>query len=178
MANQYTISGHTVDLIERPKHSAVMRVQGLITEWMMSKIDVTNLEPTLGIEDALQAAILKEPGMAQELSQLQQTMEIDQTILLASNMTIAQLTAIKTEAYEDEYIEFYDAAVDALGGSANSFFENYNINIRSRRRDKRVEVAVEKMKSASPSGTSDSPQSSSLLTSTEPSKEEISTISE
>ena len=134
-----TISGIDIELHKRPKHAAVVKVQNLMTEWLMSKIDTTNLDSSLSIEVALQQAVVADPKLMKAATEMLQTLELDQTILLATNMEYGELEKLKETVYEDEYIGLFEASCEAMGGTANDFFEIYYSGIHSMKKSgKRV----------------------------------------
>jgi hypothetical protein len=134
-----TINDREIELHARPKHAAVVKVQNLMTEWLMSKIDTTNLDSSLSIEVALQQAVVVNPELMKAATEMQQTLELDQTIMLATNMECRALEKLKETMYEDEYIGLFEASCEAMGGSANDFFGIYYSGIHSMKQNgKRV----------------------------------------
>jgi hypothetical protein len=121
-----TISGKEIELNERPKHKAVMQVQNIMTEWLMENIDLSNLAPSTSIEEALQQSLVSNPALAVSVNQMQQTLQIDQTIMLATGFSYKELNALKDEVFEDEYQQLYEGACKALGGNASDFFGAYS----------------------------------------------------
>jgi len=133
MAN-IVINGTDIDLHERPKHSAVMAVQNFMTDWLLSRIDVAALDLDAGtdLESTIKQAMVVDPTLLQELTLMQKTLAIDQTIILSTGLTTKELTALKDDMYEDEYMNLYERAKEALGGDAADFFGRYVTNMTSK----------------------------------------------
>lgn len=139
----YTIAGTVLKLSARVKHKHVRRAQNLMTDWMLKNIDMTIIMSAsdgkeASMSEMLQAAILAKPQLAADIQDLENSMAIDQTIMLASGLDHSILMELKEEAYEDEYIGLYEKCFKLLGGDANSFFEVYRSGLISDQRVKRV----------------------------------------
>lgn len=130
-----TINGREIELNARPKHAAVVKVQNLMTDWLMSQIDTSNMDQSVSIEVALQKAVIQDRDLTQKVTEMQQTLEIDQTIILSTGMEYSELVELKNSIYEDEYVGLFEAACKAIGGTANDFFGLYYSGIRSMRKN-------------------------------------------
>jgi len=140
---KYTFAGNILKLSSRVKHKYVRRAQNLMTDWMLKNIDMTVImEASDGKEasmsEMLQAAILAKPQLAADIQDLENSMIIDQTIMLASGLEHEVLIELKEEAFEDEYIELYEKCQKLLGGNANHFFEVYRTGSISARSEKKT----------------------------------------
>lgn len=135
---KYTFAGQELTLSARVKHKYVRRVQNIMTEWMMNNLDMKTLMESgdggeASMSTLLQNAIMADPQMALKIQDLENSMILDQTIILASGIEHSVLLELKEEAYEDEYIELYEKCRELLGGNANDFFEVYRIGSTSHR---------------------------------------------
>lgn len=135
---RYTFAGQELTLSARVKHKYVRRVQNIMTEWMMNNLDMKTLMESgdggeASMSTLLQNAIMADPQMALKIQDLENSMILDQTIILASGIEHSVLLELKEEAYEDEYIELYEKCRELLGGNANDFFEVYRIGSTSPR---------------------------------------------
>jgi hypothetical protein len=124
-----TISGKEIELNERPKHKAVMQVHDIMTEWLMSKVDMTGYSPNENIESVMKKAMVKNPKLTIEVSQMQLTLERDQTIMLSTGFSYKELSELKDEMYEDDYHALFEKSRTAIGGTANDFFEAYRLGL-------------------------------------------------
>jgi len=127
---KFTFGGQELNLSPRVKHKYVRRAQNLMTEWMLQNIDMTSILNAGGKEEAsmnelLHTAIMEKPNLAIEIQDIENSIILDQTIMLASGLDYPVLVGLKEEAYEDEYIELYEKCSELLGGNANDFFEVY-----------------------------------------------------
>lgn len=127
MAN-ITINGKDIHLHERVKHTAVMEVQNLMTTWVLENIDIKSLNLTEkdSVENMIKQAMLVNPDIVSTIKGVQDTLSIDQTILLSTRMSLKELAALKTDMYEDDYINLFKASKEALGGTAEDFFVVYD----------------------------------------------------
>lgn len=123
-----TINNKDIELHEQPKHKAVQQVQDIMTTWMMNKIDLSQLDPDMALEDAIKQSLVTNPELASEITPMQRMLPFDQTIMLATNMSYGELQGISDEITEAEYRELYEASRDAIGGTADDFFGYYDIN--------------------------------------------------
>lgn len=126
MTSTILINGQEIELHEHPKHRAVQQVQDIMTGWMIDKIEMSSIDPGMPMEDAIKASLMRDPGLATEISSLQRTLPFDQTIMLATNMSYKELQGLTDEITEDEYRELYEASKLAIGGSADDFFGYYS----------------------------------------------------
>lgn len=124
-----TIAGRDIELHTRPKHAAVVKVQNLMTDWLMNRIDTSNMDSKIPIEVALQQAVISDSSLTQKVTEMQKTLEIDQTIMLATCMEYQELSALISTAYEDEYFELYEASKDIMGATSTDFFEAYTLSM-------------------------------------------------
>ena len=136
---KYTFAGQELELSPRVKHKYVRRAQNLMTEWMLQNVDMKTLINSGNNEEAsmsemLQAAIMEKPNLAMDIQDIENSIIIDQTIMLASGLDHVVLIGLKEEAYEDEYIELYEKCSELLGGNANDFFEVYRTGLTSKQR--------------------------------------------
>ena len=127
---KFVFGGQELNLSPRVKHKYVRRAQNLMTEWMLRNIDMTAIMGTeskneASMNEMLHTAIMEKPDLAIEIQDIENSIILDQTIMLASGLDYVVLTELKEEAYEDEYIELYEKCSDLLGGNANDFFEVY-----------------------------------------------------
>ena len=140
---KFVFAGRELTLSSRVKHKYVRRAQNLMTEWMMQNVDVAALISAGNNEEAsmsemLRGVIMEKPKLAMEIQDIENSIILDQTIMLASGLDYAVLIELKEEAYEDEYIELYKTCSKLLGGNANDFFEVYRTGLTSKR--KRTQV--------------------------------------
>ena len=136
---KYTFGGQELNLSPRVKHKYVRRAQNLMTEWMLQNVDMATIMSTgdggeASMSEMLQAAILAKPQLAGDIQDIENSIIIDQTIMLASGLDHVVLIKLKEEAYEDEYIELYEKCSELLGGNANDFFEVYRTGLTSKQR--------------------------------------------
>lgn len=128
-----TISGMTVTFNERPKHRAVVAVRDIMTSEILKLVDVTKLDGSKSVEEALTEKVMGDPEVAAKLSELQAEMEIDQTIILGTDLDYSTLQELKGDMYSDEFIELFNKAKEAMGGkTAEDFFNAYPTNTNSR----------------------------------------------
>lgn len=134
------IAGKEIEFDERPRHKSVVAVQNLMTDWLLKNIDLENIDGGLPIEAAMKQQVLRNPTLLLEVQELEASLAIDQTIMLSTSMTYKELKILKDTLYEDEYLKMYDISMEALGGSADSFFEIYdsdsNLNLKSQKKEK------------------------------------------
>ena len=132
-AVRVTVGKQVIELNSRPKHRAVKAVQNVLTDFVLSKMEITKemIDSPESIDGAVQTAMTTDPEMMSQINELETTLLTDQTIMLASGLTHSELRAIIDEAYEDEYRELYEKSVEVLGGDANSFFCIYEQNTSS-----------------------------------------------
>ena len=124
-----TINGKEIELYEQPKHLAVLQVQDIMTTWMMDKVEMSSIRPEIPMEDALKEILLSRPELTTEMASMQRTLQFDQTIMLATNMSYKELQNVTNNVTEVEYRELYEASRDAIGGTADYFFGYYNSGI-------------------------------------------------
>ncbi|MCK5013784.1 MAG: hypothetical protein KAS66_08180 [Candidatus Omnitrophica bacterium] len=126
----FEFGGQTLHLSSKVKHKSVKRANNIMTEWMMNNVPLeTIVNSSQGVEapmaELLQTAIMKDPRLAVEIQDLEDSMVIDQTIMLASGLTHPELLSLAEEELEDNYIGLYEKAQELLGGDANDFFAVY-----------------------------------------------------
>jgi len=120
------INGCEINFNERPKHKSVTAARGIMTRELMKLLDVSDIDPTKGVSDALNKMIVEDPELASHISALQSELEIDQTIMLSTELQYSTLQELKEEMYADEFIELHEKSMEALGGkSAEDFFSIY-----------------------------------------------------
>lgn len=147
----FSINGQMVSLSSRVKHKTVRKTQNIMTDWMLTHIDLETLvasgeQGEASIGEMLKAAITANPKLASEIQDLENSMILDQTIMLASNLDHSVLLEIKENAYEDEYIGLYEKSCELLGGNANNFFDVYRTGLTSRQLKERKEKGVKTLK--------------------------------
>ena len=125
MTRTITIAGQKIKLHEHPKHRAVQQVQDIMTTWMLDKVDMSTIDQDMELEDAIKQALIKDPKLAAEITSMQRTLPLDQTIMLATNMTYKELQALADDITEAEYIKLHEDSKGAIGGTANDFFGVY-----------------------------------------------------
>jgi len=130
----FTVGDQVFKLSSRPKHKAVKEIRNILTGWLLDRIDLSELKgsKSMSLEDALQKVILSDPRMALEVEDIESTLLVDQTIILSTGLSYKELSAVKDEMYEDEYMDLFDKCVEVLGGDANSFFGRYDSKSTSR----------------------------------------------
>ena len=126
MTRTITINGKEIELYEQPKHRAVLQVQDIMTTWMMDKVEMSSIRPEIPMEDALKEILLSRPELTTDMASMQRTLQFDQTIMLATNMSYKELQNVTNNVTEVEYRELYEASRDAIGGTAEDFFGYYN----------------------------------------------------
>lgn len=126
MTRTITINGKDIELHERPKHRAVLQVQGIMTTWMIDKVEMSSIHPEIPMEEALKEILLSNPELATEIASMQCTLQFDQTIMLSTNMSYSELQELNNEITEADYRELYEASRDAIGGTAEDFFDYYS----------------------------------------------------
>lgn len=146
---KYTFAGQELNLSPRVKHKYVRRAQNLMTEWMLQNVDMTALinsedKEESSMREMLQAAIMDKPNLAMDIQDIENSIILDQTIILASGLEYPVLVGLKEEAYEDEYIELYKTCSKLLGGNANDFFEVYRTGSTSKPRKTQVSRKTKK----------------------------------
>ena len=125
MTRTITISTKKIKLYEHPKHRAVQQVQDIMTTWMLGKVDMSTIDQNMELEDAIKQALIKDPKLAAEITSMQRTLPLDQTIMLATNMDYKELQVLADDITEAEYIQLYKESKTAIGGTANDFFGVY-----------------------------------------------------
>lgn len=123
------IAGKEIELIGRPKHRSVIQAQDIMTDWLLKTVDTNDIDQTVPLEVALQRAIVANPKHTMVISQMQQTLAIDQTIMLATGMEYHEIMELREDIYEDEYHDLYSKSREAIGGTAQDFFERYTTNM-------------------------------------------------
>lgn len=126
MTRTITINRKEIELYEQPKHRAVLQVQDIMTTWMMEKVDMSKLDPNVALEDAIKQALMTNPNLATEIAPMQRMLPFDQTIMLATNMSYGELQNLTNDVTEAEYRELYKGSMDAIGGTADDFFDYYS----------------------------------------------------
>lgn len=120
------IGGMTITFNERPKHKAVVAARGIMTREILKLLDISEIDPSKGVSDALKEKISENPELASDLSVLQGEIGIDQTIILATGIDYSTLQELKEDMFADEYIELVEKSKEALGGkTAEDFFAIY-----------------------------------------------------
>lgn len=165
-----TIGEREIEFDERPRHKAIVAVQNLMTNWLLENINLKDIDGDLPIEIVMKQQVLRNPVLLIEIEEFEESLLIDQTIMLSTGMTYKELKLLKDSLYEDEYIEMYNAATKALGGTADSFFDIYDTNSNSMTKTSKKEKA-----SVSESETSILPPEPLSEISTEPYQAKIST---
>ena len=185
-----SINNREIKLHARPKHKAVMQAQNIMTDWLMKTVDTNNVDSSVPLEVALQRAIVADPKHTLAVAQIQQTLQIDQTIMLATGMEYQDIQELREDIYEDEYHELHSKSQDVIGGTAADFFECYTTNMSLKqlvatKATLRTEINVLILKkemmvhahgASSPSETSANLPDGLSETSTEPSTEKESAI--
>lgn len=126
MTRTITINSMEIELHEQPKHRAVLQVQDIMTTWMMDKVEMSSIRPEIPMEDALKEILLSRPELTTEMASMQRTLQFDQTIMLATNMSYKELQNVTNDVTEAEYRTLYEGSRDAIGGTAEDFFGYYN----------------------------------------------------
>jgi NCAIR mutase (PurE)-related protein len=129
MTRTITIADQKIKLYEHPKHRAVQQVQDIMTTWMLEKVDMSTIDQDMELEDAIKQALMNNPKLASEITPMQRTLPLDQTIMLATNMSYKELQAIADDMTEAEYIKLYEESKKTIGGTANDFFGVYSTGI-------------------------------------------------
>jgi hypothetical protein len=120
------IDGVTVNFNERPKHKAVVAARGLMTREIMKLLDITDIDPTQGVSEALKAKLEENPELTSELAAVQSELSTDQTIILATDLDYSTLQELKEDMYADDFVELYNKSKEAMGGkTAQDFFAIY-----------------------------------------------------
>ena len=132
MTRTITIAGQKIKLNEHPKHRAVQQVQDIMTTWMLDKVDMNTIDQDVELEDAIKQALIKDPKLAAEITSMQRTLPLDQTIMLATNMSYKELQALADDIIENDYLKLYVESMKSIGGTANDFFDVYNTGIIGR----------------------------------------------
>lgn len=139
MTRTITIANREIELQEHPKHRAVQQVQDIMTTWMLAKVDMTTIDQNMELEDAIKQALINNPKLASEITPMQRTLPLDQTIMLATNMTYEELQDIADDITEAEYIKLYEESKKAIGGTANDFFGVYITNTSGMKESKEID---------------------------------------
>jgi len=136
-----TINDMKVKFTERPKHRSVMEARNIMTKEIMKMVDIKNVDPSKSISDYLKEQIASDPNIAIKLSNLKTDLEVDQTIMLATDLDYSTLQEVKDEIYADEFIELYEKSKEALGGkTAEDFFNIYPTNTDLTRNNQVMEL--------------------------------------
>ena len=139
-----TINGMKITFVERPKHRAVVAVRDIMTSEILKLIDVSDLDGSKSVEEALTEKVMSNPDIASKLSELQAEMEIDQTIILGTDLDYSTLQELKDDMYSDDFIELFNKAKEVMGGkTAEDFFNAYPTNINSRKKDMMLKKAMQ-----------------------------------
>ena len=139
MTRTITIAGQKIKLYEHPKHRAVQQVQDIMTTWMLDKVDMSTIDQNMELEYAIKQALIKDPKLAAEITSMQRTLPLDQTIMLATNMTYKELQALADDITEAEYIKLHDVSKEAIGGTANDFFGVYTTGMSGMMEPKEID---------------------------------------
>lgn len=140
---KFVFADQELNLSSRVKHKHVRRAQNLMTEWMLQNVDVAALinagnKEEASMSEMLRGIIMEKPDLAMEIQDIENSIILDQTIMLASGLDYVVLMGLKEEAYEDEYIDLYKTCSKLLGGNANDFFEVYRTGLTSKPRKTQV----------------------------------------
>ena len=129
------INGNKITFETRPKHGIVLAVRNIETAVLEKFIDMTKLDPEHDLQEVIKNEIIRNPKIQVAMAEIQASKDIDQTIMLSAHMndkpiTLDQLTNLKAEMYEDEYLEMFEQSKSALGNKeAKDFFANYRGSI-------------------------------------------------
>ena len=99
----------------------------------MNMMDLTKFDQDKPLMEAVQEMIAADPTFTAKLESAKTTVEIDQTIMLATGLEYNALCMLRDEMYEDQYIEMYEKSKESLGGKcASDFFGFYPSNTISK----------------------------------------------
>jgi len=145
----------------KPKLASVERAQGVLMEWLLKNIDLQSVDISTDVEASMKSAILKQPDLLPKLAALERNLSADQTIMLATGMTHAEIQELREEIAYEDWRALLAKAEEVVGGSAADFFERWSI-------DTGLDLGSKTADPVLLSGTSESLPANSCETSIEP----------
>lgn len=119
-------NGTKVSLRSKPTHKAVKNAQNMLMELMARAIDPKRLSTTKNLQQAIREEMLADPTIMGMISDRQETLDFDQTIVLGTGWDIGTFLTFEEETSEEEYWGLYDACVEVMGQTAQDFFKRYD----------------------------------------------------
>ncbi len=113
---------------EKPKLASVERAQGVLMDWLLKNIDLQNMDISQDVEASMKTAILEQPELLPKLAMMERNLGADQTIMLATGMTHAEVQELRDDIAYEEWRNLLTKAEEVVGGSAADFFERWNID--------------------------------------------------
>lgn len=155
------IAGRILELHEKPKHRAVKSARNIMRDWALRNLPLDRFGPNDKIDELIKQEMAVNRDVAISIVDINETIEDDQTIMLATGLTYQELCELKNELYEDEYVLLLEKSKEAIGGTASDFFENSYTGSNSK-------PTKTPKRSRSGSATSGNPAKPSSKTSDEP----------
>lgn len=152
----------SIQFHEKPKLASVERAQGVLMDWLLKNIDLQNVDISQDVEASMKSAIIGQPELLPKLATMETHLGADQTVMLATGMTHAEVLVLREDISYEDWRKLIDKAEEVVGGSAADFFEKWNIDSGLNLGSKLME------ESGSPSETSESLPENSSGTSTGP----------
>jgi hypothetical protein len=121
------INGEKIELVNEPRHGIVRQLR-LRRRKMLAKIlNTKDIKPEMSIEEAISTLIEKDPEKMMEFAAMQEEFNLFATICLATNR-MWEMEDFDNLS-ESEFWHLYERCKDALGGTAEDFFEKYESSI-------------------------------------------------
>lgn len=117
-----------INFHEKPKLASVERAQGVLMDWLLKNIDLQNVDISQDVEASMKSAIIEQPDLLPKLAMMEKNLGADQTIMLATGMTHAEVLGLREDIPYEEWRALLSKAEEVVGGSAADFFEKWNID--------------------------------------------------
>lgn len=156
-----SIAGRIFELHEKPKHRSVKSANNIMRDWALRNLPLDRIDPSKELDKIIQQEMETNRDIAISVVDINEALEDDQTIMLATGLTYQELCKLKDELYEDEHKLLLEKSKDAIRGSASDFLENSGTGSNSK-------PVKKPNRSRSRSATSENPVKSSSKTSGEP----------
>lgn len=126
-----TIGGKSFELHENPKHRAVKNARNYLRDWALQTLDLEKLDTGKEIDEAIREMIRKDSSKAVDVINMEEEMNTDQTIMLATNKSLKQIEKLKDQLSYQEFNELFEKCKEAIGSDAAGFFSLLGIGSSS-----------------------------------------------
>lgn len=149
-----------IPLLDTPTKRGVELAEDYTRWWYLKNIPVMDYDQLMTVDEMMTDIMKKNPEMLVKVERFLEDKEDYKTLLLATNLSYAELDELILSLPHYEYPKLLDRSINILGGSASDFFQKLGENTSLKRKKNPAKGSNGSTKSPGQPGTSSKKQTS------------------